>query len=731
MRESIVLQLGNYSNHVGSHFWNIQSSSAVSGETEDDETERFEGSRLYRRSGEAASGYVPRVLMGDLPENTGHVMIAGESTVATAPKARAAGDAAENSENNLLWDGTTRRIEKEHYPVHPFQTYQQISAQMLMGTIDPTSREHDFFSERVRGGRFEGYERPDERTIKTWCDYMGTPIHSKSYLDLPLQYNNRNFDHFAAAMNHDRTSFASIVDKYLESFRFFAEECDTLTCVQVFADCYDGFSVLAKELVQEIREDYRGVAMPVWAFTDAPLAHTMDGRIWSSSQQRNGSGGAMNNTLRNLSFSYSVASMLDGGASAIVPISGMAAAASVDAAYMHGGSGATALGASESKFSSPLRPGAGAGAGGSQNHLYMSSSVVAAGVDGVLSMDMLRGSSATQRRVDFINGGASGEGDERFHRKSGGVNASSSSGDMWEILYHATNSGRFPCLSLETTIPLSSSPSALMRRVDDRFSKGQGAGAGAPSSHREAEQVLLRSQGRLNPFLSSLSAAQHFANSSLLRKRRARAQGQRPGQGKVLEEEAVSSVFDAPEEEDALEEMYRLADDPDAEDGGSGGTAAAARSALSNVLCVRGSIAREQYGFDKYLWAKASAQEGYDDYGKDLSSRRYFLTRCLQKQSALRTPTSFPAVITASLTHEDSSSSAYSGELCTLSALGADASTTPQFLSAHAALWEAACGSRSGALQSQLHKVGLASEDAKEVAETLRHVASNYKDEGL
>jgi hypothetical protein len=30
-----------------------------------------------------------------------------------------------------------------------------------------------------------------------------------------------------------------------------------------------------------------------------------------------------------------------------------------------------------------------------------------------------------------------------------------------------------------------------------------------------------------------------------------------------------------------------------------------------------------------------------------------------------------------------------------------------------------------------LHKVGLASEDAKEVAETLRHVASNYKDEGL
>lgn len=729
MRESIVLQLGNYSNHVGSHFWNIQSSSAVSEEAEDGDSERFEGSRLYRRSGEAASGYVPRVLMGDLPENTGHILIAGESTVATAPKARSTTDSGENSENILLWDGTTRRIQKDHYPVHPFQTYQQVSAQMLMGSIDPTSTEHDFFSEKARGGGIEGYERPDERTIKTWCDYMGTPIHSKSYLDLPLQYNSRNFDHFAAALNHDRTSLASIVDKYLESFRYFAEECDTLTSVQVFADCFDGFSVLTKELVQEIREDYRGVAMPVWAFTDAPLAHTLDGRVWRPSPQQ---GSTMNSTLRNLSFSYSAASMLDGGASAIVPISGVAAAAAVEAAYGHlhgagaaGSTGQSARGAGESKLSSPLRPGL--AEAGKDNLLYLSSSAVAAGVDAVLSMDLLRGFSAAERRVDFINGHRTGGGgDERAHRESGGVSASSSSGDMWEILYHATNAGRFPCLSLETVIPLSSSPSALMRRVEERFTQ---RGRGAITSQDAAAQMLQQQQGRLNPFLTSLSAAHHYSWTVAARQRR-----RRRGQGRVLEDDTVASFFDSPDEEDALEEAYHLADAPDDEyeggGGGSGSGGAGGQSALSNVLCVRGAIAREQFGFDKYLWGKASSQEGYDDYGKDLSSRRYYLTRCMQRQSALHVPASFPAAITASLAGE-SSSKLYSREVCSLSALGADPSTMPQFLSAHATLWAAASAGRGGALLTQLQKVGLAAEDACEAEERLRLVAGNYKDESL
>ena len=237
----------------------MQATAAASNGRNNEEV--FEGHRLFKRSKEAQSGFVPRVIMGDLAESTGHVLIAGQSTVATAPKHGLAThrDVGGEAEEMLLWDGSLNRIQQESYPVHPFQVYQQSSTQMLLGFMDPTSLgDHDFFLERTHG--VSGLEDCGKGLMRTVYGYGPTTC--------PFQYTHglilifpcnilRNFDSFAAGLLHDTGATAKVVGEWIENFRYFAEECDTLTSVHVFADVYDGFSILTHDIVQEIRDDYR------------------------------------------------------------------------------------------------------------------------------------------------------------------------------------------------------------------------------------------------------------------------------------------------------------------------------------------------------------------------------------------------------------------------------------------------------------------------------------------
>ena len=720
MRESIVLQLGGYANHVGSHFWNMQTSAAANNDGNSEEV--FEGHRLFKRSKDAQSGYVPRVIMGDLPERTGHMLIAGQSTVATEQKARAGGhgDGDHDGDEMLLWDGSLSRIQQESYPMHPFQIYQQTSAQMLLGSIDPTSSEHDFFLERARGiSGVEGYgDRPDEQSIRTWCDYMSTPIHSRSYLDLPLQYNSRNFDSFAAGLLHDTSATTRVVDEWSESFRYFAEECDTLTSVHVFADIHDGFSVLTREIVQEVRDDYRGVAMPVWAFTDSHLGGSKAGRGGGRGQDQEA--GNMKEALQALSFSYCAASLLEHGASAIVAISPQEAARVVQAVYSAaatGGSGASSImeaddASSETKLSSPLRPSMMTSTTPTTS-AYLSSSVVAAAIDGITSPDLHR--DAAEVNLAYINSGTDGSGrDCKASSSAGTVNSNNSNGSMSDLLFNATNAGRFPVLNMELALPLSPSPSALMRRIDSSFQLA--------SQGRDAQDNLS-----INPFLSSIATA---AKHTRVIRYKADMKRRKKGFG------ALPASFADPSD-----------DDNDDDDNGTGtdwlasgidmemANSSHRPHTLTNVLSVRGDLSKAQFALDRYLWTKTDSNDSNERRnhlsrgGSTANARSYFLTRCIQRQTPLYLPLSTPMRITRAMRADSSfSTGSPSAQMKanTISALGAD-STVPTLLAAHAAKWRQM---RShGALLSQLNKANIAEEDVQELSETLLRVASGYRDD--
>ena len=101
---TITLQLGNYSNFVASHLWNLQESVLSEDVSEQDDVEDYTTLNLYKcteRKGEESR--VPRTVLLDLREN-----IIGLSCKADA----------ENSSTSVpqsIWGGTLKTVERPNH----------------------------------------------------------------------------------------------------------------------------------------------------------------------------------------------------------------------------------------------------------------------------------------------------------------------------------------------------------------------------------------------------------------------------------------------------------------------------------------------------------------------------------------------------------------------------------------------------------------------------------------
>jgi len=55
----------------------------------------------------------------------------------------------------------------------------------------------------------------------------------------------------------------------MDNFRYFAEECDYLSTVNICCDISDGFGYLTQLLLEEIREETRSATIPVWMLNES------------------------------------------------------------------------------------------------------------------------------------------------------------------------------------------------------------------------------------------------------------------------------------------------------------------------------------------------------------------------------------------------------------------------------------------------------------------------------
>lgn len=311
MKETITLQLGNYSNHVGSHYWNEHMLAYL--RTLDSFTEStdeiYNNSQLFRTKRE--DSIQPRVLIADLKANVGRMINENDEDEDTYNDGKYNG-----ADRAIDWDGSLSQVHRSDAPErNPFQmflkncgseTYDGESAYLRLNsqfTPSPPLTKSD--------------KRPSESCIHYWTDYSCVPFDDSVNMCLMPRWTTReNFDTFlssycAEVVPHD------YIDEFMEKLRYLAEECDSMSTIQVFADLHDGFSAITCKLVQQIREDYGfGVNLPVWTFAA--------GRDYTSSQ------GLVNdsdlsNALHSLSAPHAYAAICE-HASLVVPVSPAAAA---------------------------------------------------------------------------------------------------------------------------------------------------------------------------------------------------------------------------------------------------------------------------------------------------------------------------------------------------------------------------------------------------------------------
>ena len=109
----------------------------------------------------------------------------------------------------------------------------------------------------------------DERKVTTWTNFMNpNKLLPNSICSLPLWTNDTNFDTYCSGAMNEHIS-PSVKESYMDNFRYFAEECDYLSTVNICCDISDGFGYLTQLLLEEIREETRSATIPVWMLQDS------------------------------------------------------------------------------------------------------------------------------------------------------------------------------------------------------------------------------------------------------------------------------------------------------------------------------------------------------------------------------------------------------------------------------------------------------------------------------
>lgn len=224
-RENISLQFGEYSNYVGSHFWNANS------DFQGLEEEDIEQLYYCNRSDDAIAQYSPRVLVfdlrGNLTKNATYTSFKDEEDIRTL---------------GGIWDQGIDIVRNEQY-----------SSQTTVDTPSLGS------------------------SISNWTDILKTQLSSKSFCEVPLfseQFNQsyfgqskHNFSSFLSGRSRDIIS-TECRDAYFDSFRYMLEECNSIGSISVSVDFDSGFGGLACDFLADIREECPHTSMNVWAFGD-------------------------------------------------------------------------------------------------------------------------------------------------------------------------------------------------------------------------------------------------------------------------------------------------------------------------------------------------------------------------------------------------------------------------------------------------------------------------------
>ncbi|XP_028316966.1 protein misato homolog 1 [Gouania willdenowi] len=265
-REVITLQLGHYSNYVGTHWWNLQDAS-LSYDPEEKPGEIQ--SDVVFREGQTQGGhvtYTPRLIAVDL-----------KGSLRTLRQEGCLYDSGKDT-SVVTWDGNLM-IHKESPPTKNLfledldkmdrgeilaednfcsGSQPQCSGSLSMDTVNSRLQrvQHSY--------RLEG-------SVKVWSDFLRIHLHPRT-ISIIHQYNHDGEAHRLEAFSQGESLLqGAVLDELEDKLHFFVEECDYLQGFQVLCDMADGFAGFGSKVTEMLQDSYSGRGILTWG--TAPVSY--------------------------------------------------------------------------------------------------------------------------------------------------------------------------------------------------------------------------------------------------------------------------------------------------------------------------------------------------------------------------------------------------------------------------------------------------------------------------
>lgn len=261
MRELVTIQVGDFANYIGSHFWNFQDE--LLGLAEDQHGDSIYKSSalnmdvLYR-TGETQQGvitYNPRLISVGLQGSLGSL-----SSTGLLHNDSQSFDSSEI----ITWSGNVTRYTSQPQEKNLFLQSlceEQHGLSALSNDADTGSGT----SQR----QVEDKDRIEclENGVQYWTDFSKVQYHPRSLYELHSSWTDvKTFDNYG--VGKDVLSEGLQGEALNERLRLFVEECDHIQGIQFIVDDSGGFSGIAAEFLENIADEYTNTPVLLYTVRD-------------------------------------------------------------------------------------------------------------------------------------------------------------------------------------------------------------------------------------------------------------------------------------------------------------------------------------------------------------------------------------------------------------------------------------------------------------------------------
>ncbi|XP_003707902.1 misato mitochondrial distribution and morphology regulator [Megachile rotundata] len=222
-REILTIQLGHYSNFIGTHWWNLQESNFS---YDPNNPSEINHDVLYREGENFKKQltYTPRLLLVDLKGSCGYLK--QEGSLYSIPR---------DEETKCLWDEEKVEVTKEEAAT---------KSSFVRSLEEPTEN-------------FESTAQNLEDYVNWWVDYLVPRFHPRT-VNIIKEYKHgcttQPFNIFTYGRSLWNTEQFS--EDFADRIRAYVEECDLMQGFQIILDSVDGFAGLGTSCMQYLKDEY-------------------------------------------------------------------------------------------------------------------------------------------------------------------------------------------------------------------------------------------------------------------------------------------------------------------------------------------------------------------------------------------------------------------------------------------------------------------------------------------